>query len=106
MWKKVLVVIPFTFLVSACSLLFTDFMWPEQAYPRQYFIDLFQADEAAQQYQSQEDYLVWITRFYFGNSLTPGWIGLTEQLLERLESDEHREIVSERLYMLGARIGS
>lgn len=92
-------------LLQACSLLSTDLDWPENAYPREYFEAAFQADAAAQQYQTLDEYLLWITRFYYGNSLTPGWLGLSEQLLERLEEPQRSE-VSERLYQLGGRIGS
>lgn len=106
MLKKGFLLVPILFLATGCSLLFQDLAWPEQAYPQEYFIEAFQADETAQQYQTQDDYLLWITRFYIGNSLTPGWIGLTEQLMDRLGPQANRDEVSDRVYRLGAIIGS
>lgn len=91
-------------LLQACSLFRADLVWPEGAYPREYFEAEYSSDVEAQQYQTRDNYLLWITRFYEGNALTPGWLGLTEQLLERLDESQHAE-VSERMYQLGARIG-
>lgn len=106
MTRKLILLSALVFLATGCTFTDKDLTWPEKAYPQEYFINVFQADEAAQQYQTQEDYLLWITRFYEGNNLTVGWIGLTEQLLERIESEEHRAEVKERVNRLGAKIGS
>ena len=106
MLKKYSLLVSILFLATGCSLLDKDLVWPEEAYPQEYFIAAFQADESARLYQTQDDYLLWITRFYIGNSLTPGWIGLTEQLMERLGTQANRAEVSERVYRLGAIIGS
>ncbi len=106
MTRKLILLSALVFLATGCTFTDKDLTWPEKAYPQEYFINVFQADEAAQQYQTQEDYLLWITRFYEGNNLTVGWIGLTEQLLERIESEEHRAEVKGRVNRLGAKIGS
>ena len=90
---------------SGCSLVGLRLEWPEDAYPRSYFEAAFMEDEMAQMYQSEQDYLLWITRFYNGYSIAPGWLSLTEQVLERLEEPQ-RSAVAERLYHLGGRIGS
>ncbi|MDG2174592.1 MAG: hypothetical protein P8M72_00405 [Gammaproteobacteria bacterium] len=91
--------------LSGCSLISIDLQWPEPAYPKEYFIAAFRADEAAGQYQTEDDYLLWITRFYNGSSLAPGWLNLTREVLERLEEPYSLE-VSERLYFLGGIIAS
>lgn len=79
--------------------------WPELAYPRQYFIQAYEQDEETRRYQTEDEYLLWVTRFYEGYQLAPGWLELTRRVLERLDEPEQSE-VSKQLYNLGRRIGS
>ena len=92
-------------LISACAMFRPEPSWPAGAYPRSYFVAAFEEDEMAQEYQTLDNYLLWITRFYNGYSIAPGWLNLTEQVLARLEEPQRSE-VEERLYHLGGRIGS
>jgi hypothetical protein len=105
MKNKNLFLIMILFCLSGCSLISTDLQWPEPAYPQEYFLAAFRADEATGQYQTEDDYLMWVTRFYDGYSLAPGWLNLTRQVLERLEEPYSSE-VSGRLYIIGGIIGS
>ena len=105
MKSKNLFLILIVYCLSGCSLISTDLQWPESAYPQEYFLAAFRADEAAGQYQTEDEYLMWVSRFYNGFSLAPGWLNLTRQVVERLEEPYSSE-VSERLYLLGGIIGS
>jgi hypothetical protein len=91
-------------MLSACSGFRTGDTWPEELPPQSHFVAAYQADADAQMYQTQDEYLFWVTRFYNGINLVPGWLGITEQVLERLE-DPQRSVVEQRLYSLGSRIG-
>lgn len=91
--------------LSACAALRPALEWSANAYPRSYFEAAYEEDEMAQMYQTLDDYLLWITRFYNGYSIAPGWLSLTEQVKVRLEEPKRSE-VAERLYHLGGRIGS
>ncbi|MDC0598746.1 hypothetical protein OAP18_02785 [Gammaproteobacteria bacterium] len=80
--------------------------WPENIPSKEYFIAAYQAAEADHEFQTQEDYLYWVLRFYNGlNSVVPGWLGITAQVLDRLEEPQ-RSVVEARLYALGSRIGT
>jgi len=103
--NRLLITILTLSLVAGCSLVAPELQWPENAYPRDYFEAAYEEDHLVQTYQTQDDYLLWVTRFYTGYSIAPGWQSLTEQVLERLE-EPHRSVVAERLYHLGGRIGS
>ena len=105
MKNKNLFLIMILYCLSGCSLISTDQQWPESVYPQEYFLAAFRADEAAGQYQTEDDYLLWVNRFYNGYSLAPGWLNLTRQVLERLEEPYSSE-VSERLYIIGGIIAS
>ena len=108
MTGKALSVFTAIVLLVGCATTVDDIEWPEGAYPRAYFESAFQEDADAGKYQTLEDYLLWITRFYNGYSIAPGWLNLQAQVLERLEdpeSDYAAEVMA-RLYHLGGRIGS
>ena len=94
-------------LLAGCATI-DDIEWPAGAYPRDYFETVFMEDEMAQMYHTRDDYLLWVTRFYNGYSLTPGWLNLQGQVLDRLDDPEsaYAAQVMERLYHLGGRIGS
>lgn len=105
MTGRAISVLTMVLLVMGCATTVDDLEWPEGAYPRGYFEAAFQEDAAAQQYQTQDNYLLWITRFYNGYSIAPGWLNLMAQVRERTEEPQRSE-VNERLYHLGAIIGS
>ncbi len=105
MISRTSIVFVFLLALSACATDFEILEWPEGGYPRNYFEAVFQEDDLARQYQSEDDYLLWVTRFYNGYSLAPGWLNLTEQVKDRLD-EPYRSEVSAKLYHLGGRIGS
>ncbi|MDA9909912.1 hypothetical protein N9E57_05290 [Gammaproteobacteria bacterium] len=99
------IILVFFIALSGCVTDFEILEWPEEGYPRNYFEAAFQEDDLAQQYQSEDDYMLWVTRFYNGYSLAPGWLSLTEQVKDRLD-EPYRSEVAAKLYILGGRIGS
>jgi hypothetical protein len=107
MTGKALTVFTLMFLLAGCATI-DDIEWPEGAYPRDYFEMVFMEDEIARMYQTRDDYLLWITRFYNGYNIAPGWLNLTKQVMDRLEGadPQWRSEVNERLFHLGGRIGS
>lgn len=92
-------------ILAGCAVTSDSVPWPEGAYPRQYFVASYQEDDLAQMYQTQDEYLLWVTRFYYGNSLAPGWLDLTDQVLERIDPGR-RDVVRDRLFHLGGMIGA
>lgn len=105
MTTRVLTAFALVLLLTACATSVEESDWPDNAYPRAYFIEAFREDAQAQQYQEEEDYLLWVTRFYRGFSIAPGWHDLTQQVKDRIDESRHEE-VGDRLYHLGGRIGS
>lgn len=95
-------------LVTGCAIDIEDVAWPEGAYPRSYFQAAFEEDPLARQYQTEDEYLLWVTRFYNGYSIAPGWLDLQAQVLDRLDDpqSDYADQVMERLFHLGGRIGS
>lgn len=93
-----------TALLAACAVRAPEPAWPDGIPHRDFFRAEWQASAANQDYQSADEYLLWITRFYEGFNLAPGWLDMTEQVLARLPQAEH-EWVTARLFELGGRIG-
>ena len=92
-------------LLTGCAAITGVPPWPEGAYPQSYFEAAWEEDRANQNSQSKDKYLLWVTRFYTGTALAPGWLDLTRQVLERVGPDE-RDHVRERLFHMGGKIGS
>jgi hypothetical protein len=94
--------IPVCFLAACVSIpRVTDL--PEHLPPVSWYVAAWQDDSANQQYQSLDEYLVWVRRFYEGFNIAPGWDDLTRQVLERIPASD-QEVVSSRLFELGRTI--
>lgn len=77
--------------------------WPNTLPPLNYFQTNWTNDAANRQIQSEEEYLLWVQRFYEGFNTVPGWLSLEEQVLARLPADEHAN-AAEQLAELGVKI--
>lgn len=108
MTGKALAVLTLSFFIAGCATTIDDIEWPEGAYPRGYFEAAFLEDPVAGRYQELDDYLLWITRFYTGYSIAPGWLELQDEVRSRLDEPQsaYADAVIERLYHLGGLIGA
>jgi len=79
--------------------------WPGELPAAHSFRVAWRADAANRELQTERDYLQWVQRFYQGGNLVPGWLAVSEQVLQRLNAAE-KASVSGRLLQLGMRIGS
>ncbi|MDY6981525.1 MAG: hypothetical protein SV422_00405 [Pseudomonadota bacterium] len=92
-------------LLTACASRAPTPSWPEGAASPELFRMEWRRRADVQRVQAEEDYLLWVTRFYTGNGPVPGWLDMTEQVLERLPP-ERRGNIEARLFDLGGRIGA
>ncbi len=92
-------------LLPACAVRAPEPVWPDGIPPRSVFSAEYQASGANRELQSEEQYLLWIVRFYEGYSAIPGWHTMTRQVMERLPPGDH-ERINARLSDLGVRIGA
>lgn len=90
--------------LAACATRAPTPPWPDGAAPPELFRAEWRGNADVQRVQPEEDYLLWVTRFYTGNGPVPGWLDMTEQVLERLPPERHADIEA-RLFDLGGRIG-
>lgn len=79
--------------------------WPNGIPSRDLFRAEWQRSTDNQVVQSEEEYLLWVSRFYTGYTAVPGWLTMTTQVLQRLPEEERAQI-SARLFELGGRIGA
>lgn len=94
-----------TLVLPACSILQPPDYWPDQLPPQEYFIDRYQVATDNQAYQELDSYLNWIKTFYLGSALSPGWLGLTEDLLYEAPAVKKQEY-EVKMEFLGRLIGA
>ncbi|MES2624926.1 MAG: hypothetical protein V4628_06585 [Pseudomonadota bacterium] len=88
-------------LVSSCAS--TPPSWPDSLPAVSTFQTNWKADAANQEIQSQDEYLLWVQRFYEGYNTVPGWFDLTTRVLASVP-DNDRATVTEQLSALSLRI--
>lgn len=90
--------------LSSCAMLGAG-QWPEGAPARAFFERQYQADAINQARQSEDDYLMWVERFYTGLDPVPGWLEMTRRVLAGLEEPPRMEVEG-RLFELGRRLSA
>lgn len=76
--------------------------WPQSLPPLSYFLDIYEADEVNQAVQSQNNYLLWVKRFYQGSKLySDGWESITQDLLLNIEDPGELTVVRYKMDHLG-----
>jgi hypothetical protein len=91
--------------LAACAVRAPEPQWPDGIPPRSFFRAEWRASANNQALQSQDEYLLWVTRFYTGYGAVPGWLTMTERVIQRLPPAEH-DAIEARLFELGGRIGA
>jgi hypothetical protein len=94
-----------TALLAACAVRAPQPEWPDGIPSRDVFRAEWQRSTGNQMVQSEEEYLLWVERFYTGYTAVPGWLNMTAQVLQRLPEGE-RDQIKARLLELGGRIGA
>lgn len=96
--------------VSGCAFWKTDISrqsWPEKAPPRSEFEAEYAADKANQAVQTEEEYLLWVKRFYTGWRLyAEGWVELVPEVLSEVDDPQLRAELEAELYDMGRDIAS
>jgi hypothetical protein len=101
---RIPILIALTVLLAACVARAPTPPWPDGAASPTVFRAEWRRSADNQRLQAEEEYLLWVTRFYTGNGPVPGWLDMTEQVLQRV-APEARADIDARLLELGARIG-
>lgn len=81
-----------TTLLVSCVAHVHDSDWIEDVPARSYFQKHWQSDSANQQLQNEDEYLVWVQRFYQGFKLAPGWLELTKQIENGIPAKERKRV--------------
>lgn len=109
--RLVLVHLGLLFFLSGCSL-FPEkqnttglaYKWGEDLPPQTLYLKAYRADVKNQQYQSEENYIAWIRRFFYGTVIQPeGWLEMSEKLVSQSPVDEQHKI-DEMISALGVKI--
>jgi hypothetical protein len=100
-FRKFFVLISLIMLLSGCAT--NPSSWPQSLPSVDTFRNNWTADAENRQIQAQDEYLLWVQRFYEGYNTVPGWFDLTSQVLARLPAGE-QSAAAEQLAALGVKI--
>ena len=92
-----------TLIIFLGSCVNTPTPWPATLPPVSSFQDTWRADAANREVQNEEEYLLWVQRFYEGFNTVPGWFDMTREVLARVPAAE-QAIAGEQLAVLGVKI--
>lgn len=82
----------------------TEDSWPQNIPALAHYQGLYSDDTYNQAVQSQDDYLLWVVRFYKGwSGFTRGWLDVSEDLIDGVESDR-QAIVKQKLVAMGKQV--
>ncbi len=88
--------------LTSCSTIRSTSTWPQDIPPRSYFVDYYEERVTDKDLLSQNEYLTWIHRFYFGWELyARGWIKSTDVLSKTLEDHDDSQLAKEKALLLG-----
>lgn len=97
-------------VLPGCAFWKTDISresWPKEAPPRADFEAEYAADKSNQAVQSEEEYLLWVKRFYTGWRLYgDGWNDLVPDVLSDIEDPDVHQELEDTLYTIGQDIAS
>jgi len=78
--------------------------WPSEIPPMDLFVEAYENDQANQEIQSMEAYLVWVKRFYQGWVVYDnGWLKVSQNLSESMPVNE-RAAANHRIAEIGLKI--
>ena len=100
---KLVLILSSILALTACAT--APASWPGTLPPFSYFQNTWTNDAANQQIQDQDEYLLWVRRFYEGFNTVPGWLDLEKRVLARLPQDQQAS-VAEQLARLGVTISA
>ena len=99
-WKARLACCALLAVLTACASLAPESSWPEGAAPRGYFEQAYREDAENRELQTEEEYLYWVSRFYLGLAMFPGWLDISDEVLAEV-NDAEQDDVRRELYELG-----
>jgi len=77
-------------ILGACASTPAPDNWPGNAPPYDYFVDEYQRDAENRALQSQDDYMLWVMRFYRGRPGILGWQDITDSVVEGMTPAQRR----------------
>lgn len=90
-------------LISGCAnRQYGENNWPERMPSREYFVSVYEADSDNKAIQPQEEYLMWVLRFYQGWELyRRGWTRMTDELLAQIHNPAEADEIEEKINRIG-----
>lgn len=100
-WPKIRITIPLLILaLFACSALsLRAESWKVEVPDREYFEYVYATDAVNKQYQSKDEYMDWIHRFYHGYQSINGWNNISSEVLDSAEAERFSAIAKKMNYL-------
>jgi hypothetical protein len=89
-------------MISACATAPNHQHWPKDIPPKKLFTDHYQQDIPHQNVLSEQEYLTWVHRFYYGWELYKrGWMLATQELEDSLENPQEKQKARNTMRQIG-----
>jgi hypothetical protein len=89
-------------LLNGCTSAVNHANWPDTIPSHRYFLNYYAQDSKQNHLLSEEEYLLWIQRFYFGWELYQrGWLQASQELVDTLKTPEDKSEAQEKMRTLG-----
>lgn len=106
---SVIVTLLLSIFLTACSShrYVADDSWPKDMPPKSIFVEAYESDTHNKSIQTQDEYMLWIVRFYKGWELyRRGWLSMTDELMSQISNPSEAEEIEERIYRVGVKMSS
>ena len=100
-----LCLIAYFLAIAACT--HVKEYWPAEMPSKGTFVSFYKQDKDNLAKQTQQEYLLWIQRFYLGWEIyRRGWLKMTNELLEEIDSPKEKQKIKQKMDKLGFSISS
>lgn len=93
--KRCACLISLALMTASCVSLEEKPEWPQELPSRTWYESRYAADPYNQQYQTKQEYMLWVQRFYSGWAGIPGWHSIREQVLADAEPAQRSHLESQ-----------
>jgi hypothetical protein len=100
--KKPFFYLALSLIFSGCASVKEKKTWPAEIPPIHVYTDYYSQDVGHQTALTEQEYLLWVHRFYYGWALyNRGWLKATDELVATLKTENDKKDAKEKMLAIG-----